>query len=338
MQHRFRDRLEPRWIDRVWRDAPGLICCCTSTDTPMYVCGGANSGLSTFYSTTDKVLWTAETASAVSSANLNQARFGAAGVSNPGMAGYIAGGGTSSSVMVATGDKITYSNDTAAALTTANLSQVRDQLAALSTTTTKGYYAGGSTNGGTAGQVKTADKLTFSGDSTAAVTTANLSQARLGIAGMTQGSTKGYFGGGATGSVITGTVVTAEKITFSSDTTAAQTTANLSAKRSQLQAGGDGSAAGYWCGGQTGASSTTVDKLTFSTDTTAAVTSASFDHYAGAMASNGSKLFAAGGNNSGGSAITSILKFTFATHVSSGITGTLSTGKELPAGVGYQGL
>ena len=176
-----------------------MICCCVSSDTPMYASGGANSAFTTLYAITDKILWTAETASAVSSANLRQARAGAAGLSNPGVAAYFAGGETTSSAEVSTADKITFSNDTDAAVTTANLSAGRDQLAALSNTTTAGYFAGGSTTGGTAGQVKTADKLVFSGDATSAVSTANLSQARLGLAGMTQGSTKGYFAGGRDG-------------------------------------------------------------------------------------------------------------------------------------------
>jgi hypothetical protein len=46
MEHRLRDRREPRWIDRVWRDAPGLICCCTSTPSSQayYTFGGEVQG------------------------------------------------------------------------------------------------------------------------------------------------------------------------------------------------------------------------------------------------------------------------------------------------------
>jgi hypothetical protein len=82
--------------------------------------------------------------------------------------------------------------------------------------------------------LNTADKLTYSTDTTAAQTTANLSQARNYLAGISEG-TKGYFAGGNTGAI----VATADKLTYSTDTTAAQTSANLSQARNLL-AGIDG--------------------------------------------------------------------------------------------------
>src|SRR5262249_58724949 len=138
---------------------------------------------------------------------------------NPGMAGYAMGGNTTSTATVVTADKLDFSNDSTSAKTTANLSQPRSQLYGVSERVTKGYVAGGFTTATPVVAVVTADKLTFSGDSTAAQTTASLSTARKASVGISEGTTKGYLGGGYSGSIITTLVVTADKIGFSSHTT-----------------------------------------------------------------------------------------------------------------------
>jgi hypothetical protein len=261
----------------------------------------------------------AETTAAKTTANLSQARYSnAGGISNPSVAGYTLGGATSpGTTYVTTADKLTFSNDTTAAATTANLSQAREQGAGLSERNSKGYYGGGRT-GGAATSVTTTDKLTFSGDSTSAVSAANLSLARGNVAGMNGTSAKGYWAGGATGAVTNPTSV-ADKIAFSSDAISAQTTANLSAARTQLFGGSDGSTKGYWAGGQSGAGVARNDKITFSTDTTAALTTAGLNEWNGSSGSDANKLITLGGTTSLGGTSAAGQKIQFASDTMAGL-------------------
>lgn len=335
----LRDYREQRDWARPWMDRPGLICCCATADTPMYVLGGFDSGVSTFYAVADKVMMTAETSSAVTTANLSQARGAGGSVANPAVAGYFMGGNTTSTATVVTGDKLTFSNDTTVAKTTANLSQARSQLYGLSERSTKGYVAGGFTTATPVVAVATADKITFSTDTTAAQASANLSAARKAAAGMSEGTTKGYWAGGYTASIITTIVVTADKIIFSTDTTSAQASANLSQARAEVFAGSDGSTKGYWGGGQAGSVVNKVDKITFSTDTTAALTSASFNQYFGASGSNGTKMLGvAGVNGATGLVFAGSNKMTFATDVGAGAGVSVSQARQGAMGLSYQAL
>ena len=296
----------------------------------MYSLGGEDT-TPAIVVTADKTNMSAETTAAVTTANLTGAKWQHASVGNPSASGYFAGGrSTTLATDMATADKLTFSNDTTAAATTANLSLARAQLFGLSERITKGYFAGGlSANVGT--KIKVTDKITFSGDSTAAVTTADLSQARSGLGALSEGTSKGYWAGGSTGGG-TPSVNTADKITFSGDSTAALASANLSVPRFFLQAGSDGSTKGYWAGGQTGGPIATTDKITFSTDTTAAQTSASLNNSSGASGSDGNKMFAMGGSQGAQGQ-----KITFATDLSSGVgagsSGNLSSSRTAPAGV-----
>jgi len=235
--------------------------------TKGYFAGGVSTG-STIVATADKLTYSTDTTVAQVSANISQARDQLVGCSGDSTKGYFAGGNTGS--RVTTADKITYSIDTTVAQTTANLSQARQNLAGISDGSTKGYFAGGQNSGGNA--VTTADKLIFSNDTTAAQTTANLSQARYGLAGCNGNSTNGYFAGGTTNS--SNLLSTADKLTYSTDTTIAQTTTNLSQARFELAGISEGLTKGYFAGGNTGTSVATADKLTYSTDTTLAQTTA----------------------------------------------------------------
>ena len=241
---------------------------CSGEGTKGYFAGGTTN---TAVATTDKLIYATATVIAQVSANLSQARQGLAGISERSTKGYFAGGLTGGSVAVTTADKITYAGDTTAAQTTANLSQARYSLAGCSGDSTKGFFTGGTTNLGSTG-FATADKLTYSTDTTAAQTTANLSQARSYLAGCSGDSTKGYFAGGYTGAVA---LATADKLTYSTDTTSAQTTANLSQAKYSPAGISELSTKGYFAGGNDNtAYVSTADKLTYSTDTTAAQTSA----------------------------------------------------------------
>ena len=82
-------------------------------------------------------------------------------------------------------DKVTYSNDTTAAVPGAELSAARYVLAATGNST-HGYFGGGKTVGvfpnPPGSEVSTMDKITYSTDTTAAVPGAALSAARKGLA------------------------------------------------------------------------------------------------------------------------------------------------------------
>jgi len=217
---------------------------------------------------------------------------------SPNTAGYFAGGSSNVIDIVATADKLTYSTDSTAAQTTANLSQARTSLAGCSGESTKGYFAGGSGGGS---NVITADKLTYANDSTVAQTTANLSQARQGVAGISQGTTKGYFAGGYT--IANPGVATTDLLTYSNDTTIAQTSAYLSQARSESAGCSGEGTKGYFAGGYTGELVATADKIIYATDSTAAQTTANLSQgrYGLAGVSEGlTKGYFAGGNGSFG--------------------------------------
>jgi len=236
--------------------------------TKGYFAGGFT--LSTQVATADKLVYANDTTAAQTTANLSQARDSLAGCSGEGTKGYFAGGYSSS--YATTADKITYSNDTTSAQTTANLSQARLGLAGCSGEGTKGYFAGGMTGLANV-TVTTADKITYSNDTTTAQTTGNLSQARYYLTGCSGENTKGYFAGGISSNLGLG-VVTSDKITYTSDTTAAQTSANLSQARGYLAGVTEGSQKGYFAGGNSSGNQVTAEKLTYSNDTTSAQASA----------------------------------------------------------------
>jgi Tfp pilus assembly protein FimT len=241
-----------------------------------YFCGGATgSDISSVIS--DKIIFATATTTAQASANLSDARFGVAGLSDK-EDGFACGGyknGTGGRNII---DKTTYSTDTTAALgITLNLFKY---LSGGINAITKGYVSGGATSIVTPpykqGQANT-EALTYSTETIAAATTANLGAGRWGVQSINGGTTKGYFAGGTTTEDVGGEFATADKITFSNDTRSAQASANLSQGRFGPSGISEGSTKGYFVGGATGAWSQqrTVDIVTFSTDTTAVNTSAS---------------------------------------------------------------
>jgi len=244
---------------------------CSGDGAKGYFAGGStDAGGSGVVALADKLTYADDTTVAQTTANISQARYLLAGISEGSTKGYFAGGYTVPNSYILIADKIIYSTDTTNAQTSANLSQARYSLAGCSGEGTKGYFAGGVTISG--GIVTTADKLVYSTDTTTAQTSANLSQARRSLAGISEGLTKGYFAGGSTGSVY---YSTADKLIFSTDTTAAQTSANLSQAREFLGGCSGEGTKGYFAGGRGDVSDvTTADKLVYSTDTTTSQTSA----------------------------------------------------------------
>ena len=129
----------------------------------------------TLVATTDRTTYSTETTAAVSGANLSAARRNMASAGNSDK-GFFAGG--LNPAVVATTDRTTYSSETTAAVSGANLSQARSTPAGAGTAD-KGFIAGGSTSQTSPfGIVATTDRTTYSSETTAAVSGANLSQAR----------------------------------------------------------------------------------------------------------------------------------------------------------------
>lgn len=135
-------------------------------------------------------------------------------------------------------------------------------------TDTKGFSIGGTT-----GPVVTADKATFSTETTAAQSSANLTAARAKISSGGN-DTQAYYIGGADSSDTSQT--SANKLTHSNDTMASNANAALPNARADIMAAVYNTAI-YTYGGSTTANSndqTTAYKTPYSTDTTAAQSSA----------------------------------------------------------------
>ena len=315
----LRDYREPRdW--RIWRDPPGFFTgqagcfCCPGTSANAYHLGGDTSGFGAVTAAAYRTVFSTDVTTAITGANLSQARRIPGPFANPSVAGYVLGGltGAASTTRVVTADKLTFSGETTAAMTTADLPVATQQLGGISERSTKGYTAGGFTTA----IATAAYKTTFSTDATAAQTTADLSTARGHVGGMSEGTTKGYWNGGFTSG--TSGVTRCDKITFSSDTSASTTTADLTAVCWNYGCMSDGSTKGYWAGGQTGASFLRCDKITFSTDTTTAQTSANIQKFGSSCSSNGTYGYMTGGVDS--VALTKTThKFTFSTDLNTAL-------------------
>lgn len=230
-----------------------------------------------------------------------------------GTKGYVLGGYTGAATNKT--DLFTFSSETAALATTANLSSSRYDPASVANAGIKGYTAGGYL----ASSLATTDLTTFSTDITAASTASNLTGARDGTAGISECTSKGYWLGGSTNGGAGGLTNVSDKVTFSTDVTAASTASNLSSPRWGPTGMSNGSSKGYACGGQLGH---VTDMLTFSTDVTIAVTTANptFNGYFSAACSNGSTngYLGGGGLSAGFTAVTD--RIVFSTDVCSAVT------------------
>jgi hypothetical protein len=309
--------------------SPGVI----KTGVKGYFGGGYTNAAS---NTAEKITFSNDTSAAVTTATLTAPRHDSAGLSNGSTKGYFGGGWSSGTTYFSASDKITFSNDTTSALTTAGVGNQRQGLVGVSNRSTKGYYAGGILNGTWGGAV---DTVTFATD-IGAYNPSGLTQARFDCAGVTDGSTKGYIVGGYTSYTVT--VVTTDKITYSSDTTGAQTTANLPAARGGCGGVSEGQTKGYVLGGDTGSgtNSTAAYKITFSTDACAAVTTANLSagrRVGGALSQGSSKGYYAGGYTTANTAQADILTYSSDTTAAQ-TTANLSVARANPAGLSDVGL
>lgn len=204
----------------------------------------------------DKTTYSSETTVAVTGANLTEATYYNTACGNS-EKGIILRGYAGISM-----DRTTYASETNAALTSgANLSQTRYYSASTSGNPTKGFFMGGESTTPVA-RVATADRTTFSTETTAAVSGANLSQARQSLAGVGN-SDKGFFAGGATPTA----VITTDRTTYSTETTAAVSGADISIPRIEL-AGAGNVDKGFFAGGYAAPLYySRTDKILFSTET-----------------------------------------------------------------------
>ena len=190
--------------------------------------------------------------------SLARQRLSATGNSNYGWFG----GGliTPGSALVATVDRIDFSNDLATASPRGPLSLARQRLSATGNSN-YGWFGGGYTST----PVETVDRIDFSNDLATTSLRGPISQARLFLAA-TGNSNYGWFGGGRGGSPIA-TVATVDRINFSNDTATATARGPLSSARFNLTATGNSNYG--WFGGGFPAVAT-VDRIDFSNDSVAA--------------------------------------------------------------------
>ena len=331
----FAKKRNNQWVllDDVWIDYPTV---------PVGYNAGYFGGGSSSSTTMHKLDYSTDTTVAAPGTQLsvNRSQLGATGNSD---AGYFGGG---SIPIVATMDKLTYSSDTTAEVPTAALSFARNNTSAATGNSTAGYFGGGYNPGGVV--YSTMDKVTYSTDTTAAVSGASMTVQRyLGAA--TGNQTHGYFGAGAgSPGESPGLYTTMDKVTYSTDTTAAVPGANLSLSRYHPTATGN-SEAGYFTGGWFIPSSpgiySTTEKVTYSSDTRAVVPGAnlSVGRYSLGATGNSTDGYFGGGRSP--STVTTMDKLDYSTDTTAenpgaalpntrfGGTASSSRANALPAGI-----
>jgi len=243
-----------------------------------------------------------------------------------GAKGYSLGGYSGASVNTA--DKITYSNDTSAAQTTANLSVARYGIASMSEGNTKGYSVGGYSSAATV----TADKTFYASDITTASTSANIPTATQYCLGLSTYVQKGYVMGGNTGALVN----SIQFLYFSNDTTVAQTTTTMSSTRYDGTTISQPNLKGYYFGGTSSINfnysfSNVADKMIYATDSNSAQASANLAAVKEApsgLSECSTKGYVAGGYTSATNPVATTEKITFATDTTtSQTTANLSVGK-----------
>jgi len=244
-------------------NAMGTACWTTAG----YMSGGRTNLTFADTNSIEKIVFATETTSSIAG-TLQSVRWYQVGMADGATYGYWTGGVTGSSTPYTNvTDKITFSTETVAAATTANISPARRYHSPLSSPATgAGYAAGGSTNA----YVNSVDKITYSTAARAA-NAYNLSQVGGFKLPMSSGGTYGYWCGGLTGSGGTLTTQT-DRHTFSTDVIANNASAVLVVAKRIAQGASDGATYGYMSGGYSTAFVSTSDKMTFSAGTFAADT------------------------------------------------------------------
>jgi hypothetical protein len=247
-----------------------------ATEAKGYVCGGENGATSTLYAITDIIDFATGSRSNNASANLDRQVAGSAGTSNRQSAGFIGGGVTDSgSGLIITNaiDKMSFTTDSSSTIGS-TFAVGRNGWSAVAKlcrplTGDGGYFVGGSYDwdGFFASYTATTDKVIFSADTSMAMTTANLTQARDSFASINGTQYRGYFAGGYDESFVNLT----EKLIYANEYTSAATTANLTSPTHGACGLTDGYTKGYVIGGYQKSESVITDKIykiTYSTNET----------------------------------------------------------------------
>ena len=229
-----------------------------------YIAGGYNHPLTPRSSDNiDKLLYADDTASLLS-AELDQRRTAAVGMSNSGTAGYVCGGdidGTNTPVHIV--EKFIYANGTNSELGT-TLTHTADTAAAFSHKDAFGFVVGGYSidqGGGAAGYLDEIDKWVFSSDTRSAMT--DLPGRIAWLDGFSDSGVSGYIGGGW--HVTSQNITTIYKWAYSNDTRSTSS-ATMSVADSQHWGFANSGIAGYFGGGYSGGARW-VDRYAFTTDT-----------------------------------------------------------------------
>jgi hypothetical protein len=195
-----------------------------------------------------------------------------------------------------------------------------------------GYFGGGITGSADNYVVASTDRIVFSSGVTSANTVSNLSLARNGSGGLSDGVSYGYWAGGYSGSF----VATADRITFSTGATAANTVSNISQTRT-TDGLGDGALYGYFAGGWVTAPVNNTDRVVFSTGVTSAntISNLSTTKAGEGTASDGSTFgyFAGGMTATSGNLTATVDRVTFSTGATAANTSSLPTAKSNSAGI-----
>jgi hypothetical protein len=241
-------------------------CAATGNSTAGYFGGGFAPGPSHF-TTVDKLTYSSDSTGRLPSTNLSVARHSAAATSSS-TAGYFGGGnnpglspGTQTRV-----DKLTYSDDTIAAVPGASLETGVFYVAA-NGTPSAGYWGAGRNPSLTPINVTTMQKILYSTDTSTTIPSGALTAARYGHAS-TGNSDVGYFMGGYSIGWFPSNRMTSviDKIAYSTET-ASFVPGGTTVPRGFLDGTGS-SSAGYISGGNTpGPDTTRTEKLTFTTET-----------------------------------------------------------------------
>ena len=211
-------------------------------------------------STTDKCTYSTDTTAVFPGANLTLQRYYLYGIGNK-SAGYF-GGGYNAPASLTIMDKLTYSSETTANVSTGNLSQDRYAMSAVGDAETA-YWIGGYRLPGS-NVSSTADKLTYSTDTTSNIASLTNPAPQYGFATIGN-TTDGYFVGGFESSYLTNVF----KINYGTETRTSVPGATQSTGK--FYSTGIGNlTAGLITGGTNGSEITTIDKITFATETTAA--------------------------------------------------------------------
>ena len=161
-------------------------------------------------------------------------------------------------------DRITYANDTATASVRGPLSGARRYMGSTGTSS-YGWWAGGQASPGTT-LYASMDRIDYANDTSDASVRGNLSGVRTGLTASTDGTTYGWFAGGASPTI--SSII--DRMTFANDTATTSARGPLTLAKTKI--GGTGNTTYGYYGGGNSPDVSTVQRITYATDTATAST------------------------------------------------------------------